>query len=118
MKTLRRSVSGIARIIEQDPISEPTDQDAAGRTVALAATRAPHPRARYRQPSPIRDPRAPLSLLPRGGPEACVHVFEVSQELPRLLAPGSPFESIVSAFDSVPELLQLYKNCQDAYRLN
>lgn len=41
-----------------------------------------------------------------------VHVFEVSQELPRLLAHGSPFEQIVSAFDSVPELLQLYRSCQ------
>ncbi len=44
-----------------------------------------------------------------------VHVFEVSQELPHLLAQGSAFERIVSAFDSVPELLELYRSCQNAY---
>ena len=63
----------------------------AGRTVALAATRAPHPLARYRQPSPIRDPRAPLSLLPRGGPEACGACV---RSLPRAASSAGPWIAV------------------------
>ncbi len=41
-----------------------------------------------------------------------VHVFEISQELPRLLAPGSRFEQIVMDYTAVPELLTLYRKYQ------
>jgi hypothetical protein len=43
-----------------------------------------------------------------------VHTIEVSQELPHLLAEGSPFEKIVLNFEAVPELLELYRSCRDA----
>ncbi len=43
------------------------------------------------------------------------HAFSVSQELPLLLASGSEFESLVGAFDLVPELMSLYKSCQDLH---
>lgn len=41
-----------------------------------------------------------------------IHVFEISQELPRLLAPGSRFEQIVLDYTAVPELLTLYRKYQ------
>jgi len=41
-----------------------------------------------------------------------VHVFELSQELPRLLRPGGAFEKVVESFTLVPEVLELYRNCQ------
>lgn len=41
-----------------------------------------------------------------------VHVFEISQELPRLLATGSQFEQIVKDCGAVPELLTLYRKFQ------
>ncbi len=44
-----------------------------------------------------------------------VHAFAVSQELPLLLAPGSEFESLVAAFDLVPELMDLYRRCQQKH---
>ena len=43
------------------------------------------------------------------------HAFTVSQELPLLLAPGSEFESLVAAFDLVPEIMDLYRNCQELH---
>jgi hypothetical protein len=45
-----------------------------------------------------------------------VHVLELSQELPQLLAPGCRFENIIASFTVVPELLELYRRCQDLYK--
>ncbi len=45
-----------------------------------------------------------------------VNVFEVSQELPHILTPGSEFERIVADFGTVPELLQFYRSCRETYR--
>ncbi len=41
-----------------------------------------------------------------------VHVFELSQELPRLLRPGGSFEKVAESFTVVPEVLELYRECQ------
>lgn len=41
-----------------------------------------------------------------------VHVFELSQELPQILAKGGQFEQIVKSFHLVPEVLELYRVCQ------
>lgn len=40
-----------------------------------------------------------------------VHVLELSQELPTLLAPGCRFEQVAS-FSAVPEVQKLYRSCQ------
>jgi len=45
-----------------------------------------------------------------------VHAFAVSQEVPLLLAPGSEFENLVTAFDLVPEVMDLYRSCQHLHR--
>ena len=45
-----------------------------------------------------------------------VHAFVVSQELPLLLAQGSDFENLVAAFDLVPEVMDLYRSCQQLHR--
>ena len=42
-----------------------------------------------------------------------VHAFAVSQELPLLLASGSEFESLVAGFGLVPEVMDLYRSCQE-----
>ena len=42
-----------------------------------------------------------------------VHDFAVSQELPLLLAPGSAFESLAAGFELVPEIMDLYRSCQE-----
>lgn len=44
-----------------------------------------------------------------------VHVFELSQELPQILAEGSRFEKIIQSFTAVPELSELYRRCQIAF---
>ncbi len=44
-----------------------------------------------------------------------VHAFAVSQELPSLLSPGSDFENLVTAFDLVPEVGDLYRSCQQIH---
>ncbi len=41
-----------------------------------------------------------------------VHVFELSQELPQLLKPAGAFEKVVESFTLVPEVLELYRECQ------
>jgi hypothetical protein len=41
-----------------------------------------------------------------------VHMFELSQELPQLLRPGGAFEKVVESFTLVPEVLDLYRECQ------
>ncbi len=42
-----------------------------------------------------------------------VHDFAVSQELPLLLASGSEFESLAAGFEQVPEVMDLYRSCQE-----
>lgn len=44
-----------------------------------------------------------------------VHVVELCQELPSLLAAGCKFEKIIESFTLVPEVLALYRNCQALY---
>lgn len=41
-----------------------------------------------------------------------VHVMQLNVELPHLLATDSRFETMVESFDSVPEVLTLYRRCQ------
>jgi hypothetical protein len=41
-----------------------------------------------------------------------IHFAGLSSELPVLLAERSEFETIIKSFDSVPELLTLYRRCQ------
>ncbi len=41
-----------------------------------------------------------------------VHVLELSQELPQLLAPGCRFEQVIASFTMVPEVQRLYHACQ------
>lgn len=42
-----------------------------------------------------------------------VHILELSQELPQILAPGCEFEKIIESYSLVPEILQLYRKCQE-----
>jgi hypothetical protein len=44
-----------------------------------------------------------------------VHVFELSQELPQILASGGRFEKIIESFTLVPEALELFRRCQAAH---
>ena len=41
-----------------------------------------------------------------------VHVMQLNVELPLLLSAGSRFEAMVESFDRVPEVLTLYRRCQ------
>ncbi|MDQ3564091.1 MAG: hypothetical protein M3436_08110 [Pseudomonadota bacterium] len=41
-----------------------------------------------------------------------VHILELSQELPQLLAPGCPFEQVIASFSAAPEVFTLYRSCQ------
>jgi len=45
-----------------------------------------------------------------------VHSFELSQELPPLLEPTCQLEKFIETFTLVPEVIQLYKNCQTIFR--
>ncbi len=44
-----------------------------------------------------------------------VHIFEVAEELPQILAEGSKFEEAVRGYTQVPELLQVYLSCRVAH---
>lgn len=46
-----------------------------------------------------------------------VHVLELTQELPHILASGGEFEKLIQSFTLVPEALKLYKTCQATHRL-
>ncbi len=45
-----------------------------------------------------------------------VHAVELSQELPDLLNEGCEFENVLESFELVPEVLTLYRRCQEAHR--
>ncbi len=46
-----------------------------------------------------------------------VHSVELAQELPHILLEGGEFEQIVKNFDAVPELFQLFRNCQTMHSM-
>jgi hypothetical protein len=46
-----------------------------------------------------------------------VHVLELAQELPPILASGGKFEKLIQSFTLVPEALELYKRCQATHRM-
>jgi len=45
-----------------------------------------------------------------------IHVVELTQELPPLLASGCEFEKVIRSFSLVPEVQELYKRCQTMHR--
>ncbi len=45
-----------------------------------------------------------------------IHVVELAQELPPLLASGCEFEKVIHSFTLVPEVQELYKRCQMMHR--
>jgi pimeloyl-ACP methyl ester carboxylesterase len=45
-----------------------------------------------------------------------IHVMELTQELPPLLASGCEFEKVIDSFTLVPEVRELYKRCQTMHR--
>lgn len=47
---------------------------------------------------------------------AGAQIPEVTEELGSILEQGSPFEAAFKSFDYVPEVFDLYKRCQSAYR--
>ena len=46
-----------------------------------------------------------------------VHVLELAQELPPVLASGGEFEKLIQSFTLVPEALELYKRCQATHHM-
>lgn len=46
-----------------------------------------------------------------------VHVLELAQELPSILASGGEFEKLIQSFTIIPEALELYKRCKATHRM-